>query len=454
MKSINTLNTLHIENNFITEETADSEDLTTAIINNPSLEKLYLGYNRLRLKCSLKLCCSLKKISQLKELSLSDISISEEAANEIGKVTFNNDNLEKLWLNNNNLRDVGVIKVSLQLKQLSNLRLLRLDYNYISEEAAESIARVINSNLFLESIFIGNNNFRSKGVIRVAKALRGLLHLKQIGLNNNGITEDAASDIAEAVNNNNKLENLWLNNNDLKLTGINMITNTFQHLNTLKLLDLSNNGITAQATDGIAAVINNNPSLQTVALGNNKLETGVIKIANALKNIKDLRVLGLDNNCITDKAANAIANVIYSNVELEKLLLNDNNLQSSGIKVICKNLTHIKSLKVLLLQHNCITEEAADDLAAVIINNPLLENFDVSNNKIGSVGIRKIAEVLKTLCYLKVLSINNIQLTDDATKDIAQIITNNLVLEKVFLINNSLKLSISKITDSLYQLIF
>ena len=455
LKSINTLNTLHIENNSVTGETTDSENLTTVIINNPSLEKVYLGYNykRLHLKHTLKLCCALKKVSQLKELSLSDNGLSVEAANEIGEVASNNVNLKKLWLNDNNLRDVGVIKVLLQLRQLSDIRLIHLENNYITEKAAESIAEVINNNPFLESISIGNNSLMSKGVIKISNALRSLLHLKQVGFHNNGITEDAANDIAEAINDNSKLEHIWLNNNKLKLEGINRISNALQNLHTLKLLELSDNGITTQAADGIATVINNNPLLQTVALGNNKLETeGVIKIANALKNIKALRVLGLDKSGITDKAANAIADAIHSNTKLEKLLLNGNNLQSNGIKVICENARHIKSFKVLLLQNNSITEEAADDLAAMIINNPLLENFDVSNNKIRSIGLIKVVQALKTVSCLKVLSINGTQITDDVAKDIARIITKNLALEKVLLSNNRLRENTNIITNALQLL--
>ena len=94
-------------------------------------------------------------------------------------------------------------------------------------------------------------------------------------------------------------------------------------------------------------MINNNPLLQVVTLGDNKLETeGVIKVAKALKNINHghLKVLGLSNNCITDKAANAIADVIHSNTELVRLEL---NLQSKGTKIICNCLMHITTLKVL-----------------------------------------------------------------------------------------------------------
>ena len=504
---VTTLQVLQLENNSITKEAAD--DIASVIINNPLLEELHLGNNKLLSKIALTLSSSLKKILHLKELSIHANYITEEAADDIAEVINANRKLEKLWLHNNKLKLAGTNKITNALQHLNTLKVIQLSNNDITAQAADGIVAVINNNPLLQAVAVGNNKLETEGVIKIANALKNINHLKVLELNNNcitdkaayaiadvihsntelmkvylndnnlqsigikiickslmyirnlqvlqlennSITEEAADDIAAVINSNCKLEKLWLRNNKLKSAGINKIKNALQHISTLKILQLHDNEISEEAADGIAAVINNNPLLHMVTLGNNKLETeGVIKIAHSLKNINNLKLLELNNNCITDKAANAIADVIHSNTELEELYLNNNNLQSNGTKVICSSLMYITTLKVLFLQNNSITEEATSAIAKVINNNPLLQNFDLSNNKIKE-GIIKVLNALKTLSHLEVLSFHHNQITDDAANDIAEVISNNCALKKVWLNNNKLKLTgIKKITQALQHI--
>ena len=450
LQHINTLKLLQLDDNDITEEAADG--IAAVINNNPLLQTVILGNNKLETEGVIKVANALKNINHLKLLQLNNNCITDKAANAIADVIHSNTELEDLCLNNNNLQSNGTKVICSSLMYITTLKELLLQNNFITEEATSAIARVIINNPLLQNFDLSNNKIK-EGITEVLNALKTLTHLKVLSFHHNQITDDAANDIAEVISNNCALEKVWLNNNELKLTGIKKIAQALQHINTLKLLRLDDNDITEEAADGIAAVINTNPLLQTITLGNNKLETeGVIKIANALKNIRHLKVLGLNNNCITDKAANAIADVIHSNTELEDLYLNNNNLQLNGTKVICSSLMYITTLKELLLQNNFITEEATSAIARVIINNPLLQNFDLSNNKIKE-GITEVLNALKTLTHLKVLSFHHNQITDDAANDIAEVISNNCALEKVWLNNNELKLTgIKKIAQALQHI--
>ena len=108
------------------------------------------------------------------------------------------------------------------------------------------------------------------------------------------------------------------------------------------------NKIGSQSACGIAAVIDNNPLMNQLWLDGNDLHsTGTITICNALKKIRRLSILSLCNNGITDDAVDELSAVITQNVLLEDLLLSNNQLHSTGIKIIAASLSKLIKLRKL-----------------------------------------------------------------------------------------------------------
>ena len=434
LKSLSNLTILGF-NNKITEDIAD--DIAEVISNNSELEYLWITNNDQE-QWILTLLKILQRISTLKRLNLSSNCITDETADDLARVITSNRELEMLWLGNNKLRSAGINKITNALQHLTTLSHLELNNNDITEEAADGIAAVIINKSSLHTVSLQNNKLAPAGIIKIAHALKDINHLKLLKLNNNCVTDKAANTIADVIHSNTELMNLYLNDNNLQSNGIKVICNSLMLITNLTVLQLGNNSITDEAADGIAAVINNNPLLQIVTLGDKLKTQGVIKIANALKNIQHLKVLEFNNNFITDKAANAIADVIHNNTELIKLYLNDNNLQSNGIKIICKSLMYIRNLEVLQLGNNSITDEAAGDIAAVIYDNHKLEKLWLHNNKLSLVGINKITNALQYLNALKDLQLHDNKITEEAADDIAAVINNNPSLQVVTLGENRL----------------
>ena len=120
-----------------------------------------------------------------------------------------------------------------------------------------------------------------------------------------------------------------------------------------------------------------------------------------------MRTLQIENNEICDKAADSIAQAISCNTRLE----NFNNQFSTGciIKIIEALLT-ISTLTKLYISNSNVTNEAVDGLAAVICKNTKLQKFDVSKNKIESIGTVKITKALRNIFTLRKLYVNNIYL--------------------------------------------
>ena len=119
-------------------------------------------------------------------------------------------------------------------------------------------------------------------------------------------------------------------------------------------------------TKVVCSVIVRNCNLELLNLSNNHLQNEIIQVAKALQYTRTLKVLDLSENNITESAATAISAIINSNTSLRAFYIGNNNLKSS-IVTILKCLNKISFLKVLDLRDNQIPEEAVETIASVIM---------------------------------------------------------------------------------------
>ena len=99
-------------------------------------------------------------IKMLKMLDLGYSNINSEAVVELATTLNCNNVLEQLWLKNNVLGPDGADVVLTSLQNITTLRVLDLSYNNISSTSANGIAAVINSNHFLEQLWLDGNMLR------------------------------------------------------------------------------------------------------------------------------------------------------------------------------------------------------------------------------------------------------------------------------------------------------
>ena len=157
--------------------------------------------------------------------------------------------------------------------------------------------------------------------------------------------------------------------------------NTLNNITTLNTIKIINFGIREETAGDLADVLYLNTQLQEIYLNGNNLQTvSVIKIFKGLQAVSTLQVISISNNNIINEAANDIAAVITCNTDLQELNLGGNDLRTLGTIKIAKGLQKISSLKKLFIDHNNITDEAADDIAAVISCNMDLQQLNLGNN--------------------------------------------------------------------------
>ena len=384
--------------------------------------------NNLQITSAIKIMKTLKGISTLRKLYLSDNNITDEVADDIAAVMSCNTEMEVLDVSGNNLQAMGAMKIGEKLRHIYAPKTLFICDN--SSIAADDVTAVISDNACLQELYICGNDLQTTDAKAIIKALQDICTLTKIHFGNNNISDKTANDIAAIVYCNTKLKVIEVSGNKLQTTGVINIMKGLQGIYTLEKLYLNNNNITVEAAEYIAAVISCNNHLQELNLGSNYLQTsGIIKITKSLQEISSLITLYINHNNITDKATDDIAAVICCNGHLQELNLGGNNLQTSGIIKITKRLQKISSLTKLYINHNNITHEATDDIAAAISCNTKLQEFDVSGNNLQITSVKKIVRTLKDISTLRKLYLSNSNITDKVADDIVVAISCNTQME-------------------------
>ena len=432
LKELSHLVQLDLDNSNMSYQVVDG--MAEVIRNNTHLEVLCLSNNNLQSSVTVVLC-ALKGISKLKTLKLSCNNISGKVAEDLADVIINNTGLEELYIDDNHLQS-SAVTILQALKQISTLRVLHLGCNNMPEIVAVDLADVIRNNSHLEVLFFNNNRLQSSITV-VLQALKDISNLKKINLRNNNISGTNLHDFKDVFLSNTCLEEVYLGNNDLRLSEI-VILQSLKGLSSLRALDLDNSNISEKAVDHLATVIKHNTLLEKLYLEDNNLQSSVIVVLQALKEISNLTLLNI--NGLSGIAVNNLADVINANVFLKELHLSSNKLQSSAALVF-KSLKQNSNLKILDFGDSKVSGNAMEDLANVIKNSTCLEVLNLSNNNLqSSVGV--IFQALKEISTIKKLNLFGNNMPKQVDQDLADVVTNNTSLEAIILGSNNLQASV------------
>nr|XP_017210069.1 NACHT, LRR and PYD domains-containing protein 12 isoform X21 [Danio rerio] len=122
--------------------------------------------------------------------------------------------------------------------------------------------------------------------------------------------------------------------------------------------------------------------------------------------IKTTRKALLNDCNLTDRSCSALPAVLGEENNLKELNMSNNNLQDSGVKLLCTGLKDIKcELEILRLSDCSITEEGYKALALALRSNPShLIELDLRGNDPGQSGVKELTDLLQDPhCTLKTL---------------------------------------------------
>ncbi|XP_065900315.1 NLR family CARD domain-containing protein 3-like [Dysidea avara] len=439
LQCISNLHRLTFKKTNITAEFADS--IGTILSVNTHLQHLDLDGNDLQGSGAIAISRSLQNVSMITSLHMNDNNISEDAADDIAYTISSHSctKLQELGLSRNKLQTAGIIKIMKALQRVSTLVKLWIDNNNITEEATGSIAAALSHNVNVQEFVIGGNNIRTEGAMLIAKALRGNSELVRFCIDNNNITDKAAVEVAAVLSNNTALQELSIYENGFQSTGAVTIFKALHSMSSLIMLDISNNEIDDEASNDIAVVLHNNRGLQQVNIGGNGFQTmGANRISKALHCITALLVLDVNYNEIDSEAADDLAAALLHNAQLQELNIGGNDFQTAGIIKIAEALQNTTTLRVLDISNNNVTEEAADSIAVVVSRNTLLQVLNISGNEFQTLGIVKVLNALQRCLLLAIIDISNNSITDDAADDLVALLCCCSQLQELYINDNDL----------------
>ncbi|KAL6470849.1 hypothetical protein MHYP_G00219680 [Metynnis hypsauchen] len=412
---------LSLTKSSITEEGCAA--LSSALCSNPShLIELDLSENKLE-NSGLKKICSLLKnqCCKLQKLNLSFCSITEEGYADLASALKSNpsSHLIELDLRGNDPGDTGVKKLTdIFVGTRKTLRLLKSDD---AVEAWKCIQQILNKNPLLQrELDLSRTELKHIKVQQLCALLKDPHYrLEKLTLGSCSITDEGCAALASAFRTNpSNLRELNLSGNNVGNFGVKHLSELLSHSkNTLEKLHLSFCSIKEEDYVALASALKSNPSSHLIELdlrGNDPGDTGVKKLTDLLEdpNCK-LKTVRLLKSSVAEKfcVSLGINPLLLTELDLSGKIQGDSELKK--ISDLLED-SHCRTQK-LKLSKCSITEEGCANLSSALCSNPShVIELDLSENKLGNSGVKKICSLLnKQHCKLQRLNLSFCMITEE-----------------------------------------
>ncbi|XP_065894687.1 protein NLRC5-like [Dysidea avara] len=431
------LEVLSLSKNHITYQAARA---ISTVTSKTYLEKLFLNDVKLSTHSMIALAKVLQELHSLKSLDISYNHITDKAAKDVASIISRNLMLESIDISGNAFQVYGLREIFMSMSEVKMLKVVNISNNCIVNGLVDHVVAILESNTMLETLSLNNCYLSLTGIVKICQCLsRNSRQLCCIDIANNNIDCDAASEIGTVILNSPNLKKFLAGNNVFGSTGICVIGHALSHCRNLMCLNFGNIHMTEPTAEILYDAIRNNSFLQNLYLDNCNLTHKCFKkIAESLKNIETLKALSCVNNnmfpCISD-----LVSVLEANTLLQELFLRNTNLQTEGAIVVLQSLIKLKCLKVLDCSHNNICVRAARELATVVSRNSHLEKLYLQCNHLQSSGIIQIVDSISIYKSLRSFNFAKNDITGVACNDLTQMVAKNVNTEEILLFGNKLQ---------------
>ena len=426
MKNISSLVKINVSHNEIIDEAAD--ELASVLLHNTLLQELDLSYNSLSKLDSLRIFTGMKNISSLVKINVSHNEIIDEAADELANVLLHNTLLQEFDLSYNSLSKLDSLRIFKEMKNISSLVKINVSHNEIIDEAADVLASVLLYNTLLQELDLSYNSLSKLDSLRIFKGMKNILNLVKINVSHNEIIDEAADELANVLLHNTLLQELDLSYNSLSKLDSLRIFKGMKNILSLVKINVSHNEIIDEAVDELANVLLHNTLLQELDLSYNSLsKLDSLRIFKGMKNILSLVKINVSHNEIIDEAADELANVLLHNTLLQELDLSYNSLSKLDSLRILKGVKNISSLVKINVSHN---EIIAIELVNVSLHNTLLQELDLSYNSLSKLGSLRILKGMKNLSSLLKINVSHNEIIDEAADELANVFVHITLLQQ------------------------
>eukprot|EP00322_Chrysochromulina_rotalis_P013436 CAMPEP_0115858986 /NCGR_PEP_ID=MMETSP0287-20121206/16380_1 /TAXON_ID=412157 /ORGANISM="Chrysochromulina rotalis, Strain UIO044" /LENGTH=750 /DNA_ID=CAMNT_0003313267 /DNA_START=1 /DNA_END=2253 /DNA_ORIENTATION=- len=236
------------------------------------------------------------------------LASSGRAAREpLGLVSF-----EAAWCFGNE----GAVQVAALIRKSRSLRIVRLRWNSMSEDAAIPLGRSLRSRggQYLVEFDVGGNWLRNAGAKLLSRSLYSHPSLSVLRLDLNGIQSGGAGALAQAIGNNSHLHVIDLSGNTIGNKGVVQLAEQVERGAGGPLMSVSlqlNHLINDNGAMAFARALHRAPALLQLDLGGNKIANEGAAILLAAAQRSNLAELWIDDN-VGEKCRPYIANISRS----------------------------------------------------------------------------------------------------------------------------------------------
>ncbi|XP_036901508.1 NACHT, LRR and PYD domains-containing protein 12 isoform X2 [Sturnira hondurensis] len=281
--------------------------------------------------------------------------------------------------------------------------------NILPDGYSEQLATALSTNPNMVELALYQNALGSRGVKLLCQGLRHpRCKLQNLRLKSCQVPSSACQDLAAALTANKNLIRMDLSSNNLGLRGVKLLCEGLRHPKCrLQMIQLRKCQLEAGACREMASVLGTSRHLVELDLTGNALEdAGLSLLCEGLRHpICRLRILWLKICHLTAAACGDLASALSVNQSLLELDLSLNDLGDPGVLLLCEGLRHPRCrLQTLRLDSCGLTAKACEDLSATLEVNQTLRELYLTNNALGNTGVRQLCKQLSHPgCTLQVL---------------------------------------------------
>jgi Ran GTPase-activating protein (RanGAP) involved in mRNA processing and transport len=286
--------------------------------------------------------------------------------------------------------------------------------------------------------------------------------LQRLDLSYNFITDEGVAKLKELLVASSALRHLVLTGNEIGPDGCKVLLDGLRAnaAGELRTLDLSRNPLKNHGGLAVAEFLQKNELLQELNLEETQIEidalialAAVLHVSNTT--LRSLNVSGPSLFTLQEEHTTHFGLMLRMNTGLKRIHLGRHQMYDSGVGVMVHYLVQNRTLRALDLRSNQIGWRGAHSLATLLKEDCLLEDLNLSHNRIGEKdeisGAEALGEALQQNRSLLRLSLGHNQLCGEALLHISNGVAASQNIQQVVLFQNNWNQAAAKRFDRIFK---